>query len=160
SDSTCPERHPAHSELSGRHCSGTGPVESGATEADLSPRRARLRFALDSLEIERHCAANEIFQGLHIDLVAFVDVDGAPDFAVQTRVEETCGVLQAGSLGKCHLDGILVRLSRADDAVARPDGSRPLPLFNDLRVCLVNDLAHLRERLPAPVSQFPDLLVY
>ncbi|HEY6767735.1 MAG TPA: polymer-forming cytoskeletal protein, partial [Candidatus Sulfotelmatobacter sp.] len=40
------------------------------------------------------------------------------------------------------------------------DGStHPLPLFNDLRVRLVNDCADLRERLPAPVPKLADLLV-
>src|SRR5207249_1192395 len=52
--------------------------------------------------------------------------------------------------------------SRADDAAVGPDGSprrcrlRPLPLFDDLRVCRVYDLAHFRERLPAPVAKFLD----
>jgi len=55
---------------------------------------------------------------------------------------------------------VLVRLSRADDAAVGPDGSpHPLPLFDDLRVCLVYDFAHFRERLPAPVPKFLDLLV-
>ena len=35
----------------------------------------------------------------------------------------------------------------------------PLPLFDDLRVCLVYDFAHFREHLPAPVPKFLDLLV-
>ena len=35
----------------------------------------------------------------------------------------------------------------------------PLPFFDDLRVCLVYDFAHFRERLPAPVPKFLDLLV-
>jgi hypothetical protein len=52
------------------------------------------------------------------------------------------------------------RLSCADDAAVGPDGSpHPLPLFDDLRVCLVDDLARFRERLPAPVPKLLDLLV-
>ncbi len=39
------------------------------------------------LRIERHCSADEILQGRLIDLVAFVDVDGAPDIPVQAGVE-------------------------------------------------------------------------
>src|SRR5437764_15470125 len=41
-----------------------------------------LRLVL-ALEIERHCRADEILQGHLIDLVAFVDVDGAPDIPVE-----------------------------------------------------------------------------
>src|SRR5881275_1869611 len=54
----------------------------------LAARSPGLRLDL-SLEIERHCSANEILQGRLIDLVAFVDVDGAPDIPVEAGVEET-----------------------------------------------------------------------
>ena len=48
----------------------------------------RLGLRLDfALEIERHCSADEILQGRLIDLVAFVDVDGAPDIPVEAGVE-------------------------------------------------------------------------
>jgi hypothetical protein len=39
------------------------------------------------VEIERHGSADEIFQGRLIDLVAFVDVDGAPDIPLEAGVE-------------------------------------------------------------------------
>src|SRR5436309_4347904 len=74
-------------------------------------------------------------------------------------------VLQRSSLGKCHLDDVLVRLSRADDAAVGKDGSPwrcrldPLHLFDDFRVCCVDDCTHLRERLSAPVSKLVDLFV-
>src|SRR5206468_11653142 len=64
-----------------------------------------------------------------------------------------------------ELDDALVGLSRADDAAMRPDGNpwrcrlRPLPFFDDLRVRLVNDVAHFGERLPAPVSKFFDSVI-
>jgi hypothetical protein len=45
-----------------------------------------LRLVL-ALEIERHCSADESLQGCLIDLVAFVDVDGAPDISVEAGVE-------------------------------------------------------------------------
>ena len=44
--------------------------------------RLGLRLAL-ALEIERHGSADEILQGRLIDLVAFVDVDGAPGIPVE-----------------------------------------------------------------------------
>ena len=47
---------------------------------------AGLRLAL-AHEIERHCSADEILQGRRIDLVAFVDVDSAPDIPVEAGVE-------------------------------------------------------------------------
>ena len=49
---------------------------------------ARFRaLCASTLEIERHCSADELLQGRLIDLLAFVDVNGAPDIAVKTRVE-------------------------------------------------------------------------
>ena len=54
----------------------------------LAARSPGLRLALTlTHEIERHCSADEILQGRLIDLVAFVDVDGAPDIPVQAGVE-------------------------------------------------------------------------
>src|SRR5262245_44646773 len=85
-------------------------------------------------EIERHRRADEIFQSRLIEFVAFVDVAGAPDVPVETGIEETGRVLQRRSLGKGHLDGVLVGLASADDAAVRPDrragirGFHPLPL--------------------------------
>src|SRR5881296_174491 len=52
----------------------------------LAARSPGLRLAL-VLEIERHCSADEILQGRLIDLVAFVDVDGAPDIPFEAGVE-------------------------------------------------------------------------
>ena len=48
--------------------------------------RLGLRLAL-ALEIERHCRADEILQRRLINLVAFVDVDGAPDIPLEAGVE-------------------------------------------------------------------------
>ncbi len=52
----------------------------------LAARPPGLRLAL-ALEIERHRSADEILQGRLIDLVAFVDVDGAPQIPVEAGVE-------------------------------------------------------------------------
>src|SRR5262249_5762783 len=74
-------------------------------------------------------------------------------------------VLQRSALGKCELDGALVSLARAHDALVRPDGNarrcrlRPLPLLEDVGVCLMNEGAYLREHLPAPVAKLLDLQV-
>jgi len=52
----------------------------------LAARSPGLRLAL-ALEIERHCSADEILQGRLIDLLAFVDIDGAPDIPLEAGVE-------------------------------------------------------------------------
>ena len=57
----------------------------------LAGRSPGLRLVLTfeplELEIERHCSANEILQGRLIDLLAFPDVDGAPDVPLEAGVE-------------------------------------------------------------------------
>ena len=50
----------------------------------LAARTAGLPFAL---EVERHCSADEILQCRLIDLVAFVDVDGAPRIPFEAGVK-------------------------------------------------------------------------
>src|SRR5215468_827498 len=65
-----------------------GPLAGGSPGLRLG-----LRFVL-ALEIERHGSADEILQGRLINLVAFMDVDGAPDIPVEAGVEETGRVLQ------------------------------------------------------------------
>jgi len=42
-----------------------------------------------AFKIERHCGADEILQCRLIDLVAFVNVDGAPDISLKAGIEET-----------------------------------------------------------------------
>ena len=59
----------------------------------LAARSPGLRLGLPydhmrwALKIERHCSEDEILQGRLIELVAFVDVDGAPDIPVEAGVE-------------------------------------------------------------------------
>ena len=56
----------------------------------LAGRSPGLRLAVLlalALEIEGHGSADEILQGRLIDLVGLVDVDGAPDIAVEAGVE-------------------------------------------------------------------------
>ena len=123
----------------------------------LAARSPELWLAL-ALEIECHRSADEILQCHLIDPFAFVNVDGAPGITFETGIEQTRRVFQRSSLGKRHFDDVLVGLSRANDPAMGPDGSPPpLPLFNDLRVCLVYNFAHFRERLPPPVSKFRNL---
>ena len=47
-----------------------------------------LRFGLTfGLEIHRHSSADEMLQGRLVDLVALVDVDGAPGIPLEAGVE-------------------------------------------------------------------------
>src|SRR5262249_56538078 len=132
----------------------------------LAARSAGYRLSCAfRMEIERYCSADQTLQGRLINLVAFVDVDGAPDVPFETGVEYAGRVFQCSSLGKCHLDDVFVCLSRTDNASVGKDGSPrrrrldPLPLLDDLRVCLAYDFAHFRECFSAPVPKFVDLLV-
>ena len=62
------------------------PVTAMRLAGPFAARSPGLWLAL-ALEIERHCSADEILQGRLIDLIAFVDVDGAPDIPVEAGVE-------------------------------------------------------------------------
>jgi len=63
-----------------------GPGAARKLVGPLAAGSPGLRLVL-ALEIERHCSADEILQGLLVDLVAFVDVDGAPDIPFEAGVE-------------------------------------------------------------------------
>ncbi len=60
--------------------------KGGTCEEAKTAGSTGLRLAF-TLEIERHCGADEIQQGRLIDLVALMDVDGAPDITVEAGVE-------------------------------------------------------------------------
>src|SRR5262249_2569393 len=125
----------------------------------LAPHSPWLRPVL-RLEIERHRSADELLQGRLIDLFALVDVDGAPDISLEAGVEEPRRVVQRSSSRRGHLDDLLGRLSGANDPGVRPHGSpHPLPLFDDLWICAVDDLSYPCERLSTPVAKFLDLFV-
>ena len=54
----------------------------------LAARSPGLRLGLTfALEIERYGSADEVLQCRFIELVAFVDVDGAPDIPFEAGVE-------------------------------------------------------------------------
>jgi hypothetical protein len=86
-----------------------------------------------------------------------VDVDRAAYVSVETRVEETDRILQRRALGEGKLHDILVGFASADDAIVRPHRSAPpLPFFDDVRICILDELAHFAEGLPAPVPKLGD----
>ncbi len=110
-----------------------------------------------AFEIERDGLLDEPFQRGLVETVALAHVDGSPVVSVETRVEHPGAILHRGALGERDLDESLESIGQADVPVVGPDGSPPpLPLFDDVRVCLLDELAHPGERLPAPVPQLLD----
>ena len=104
--------------------------------------------------------ANQSFQSLLVNLVAFVKVDGAPYISIETGIEERRGVFQRGALGERQLHSTLLDLAGADDPVVRPDGHSPgvgrllpLTLFDDLRAGLLDQSAEVGKHFSAPVTQ-------
>src|SRR5438034_5428324 len=104
------------------------------------------RFRL-ARTVEGDRLANERLEGGLVHFFAFVDVDRAAYVSVETRVEETGRILQRRALGEGELHDTLVGFARADDAIVRPNRSagtlrfRPLPLLDDVRVCLLDERA-------------------
>ncbi len=80
-----------------RACHSTRPAHRGGATL-RSPTKTQLLGPLPARspglrpglapEIERHCSTDEILQSRLIDLVALVDVDGAPDIPVEAGVEQ------------------------------------------------------------------------
>src|SRR4029077_18262387 len=109
-------------------------------------RRLRLARAVEGDRL-----ANERLEGGLVNCFSFVDVDRAAYVSVETRVEEPGRILQRRALGEGELHDILVGFASADDAVVRPNRSaHPLPLLDDVRVCVLDELAHPVEGFPAP----------
>src|ERR1700704_6844185 len=79
--------------------------------------------------VQRHGGANERLQGLFINLVTLMEIDGTPGVAFEAGVEEACRVLQRGALGAGQLHDGLVCLASADDSGVLPHRNpSPLPL--------------------------------
>src|SRR6267378_542023 len=109
------------------------------------------RFRL-ARTVEGDRLANERLEGGRVNFFSFVDVDRAANLSIETRVEETGRILQGRALREGELHDLLVGFARAEDAVVGPDrGAHPLPLLDDVRVCLLDELAHPAEGFPAPV---------
>src|SRR4051794_20618866 len=130
-----------------------------ATAAARVPRRCAAS-ATPPCTVERDGGANEVLQRVLVDLLALVEVDGAPDVPVEAGVEEARGILQRGPFGEGHLHDALVRLARADDPVVLPrrDPS-PLPLLDDVGIGLLDQATEPAEHLAAPVAELRDALV-
>src|SRR5207302_3829982 len=96
-------------------------------------------------------------EGALVNFSSLANVDRAAYVSIETRVEETGRILQSRALGEGKLHDILVGFAGADDAIVRPNRSaHPLPLLDDARVCILDELAHSAERFPAPVPEIGD----
>src|SRR5207302_2309490 len=134
---------------------GLKPSDLSSAAASLGLRfLRRLRLART---VEGDRLANERLEGGLVDFFSFVDVDRAAYVSVETRVEETAWILERRAFCEGKLHDILIGFASADDAVVRPNRSaHPLPLLDDVRVCLLDELAHSAEGFPAPVPEFGD----
>src|SRR5450759_4496519 len=121
----------------------------GDTQFTRMPTPSGLRFLRRfrlARTVEGDRLANERLEGGLVNFLSFVDVDRAAYVSVETRVEETGGILQRRALGEGKLHDILVGFASADDAVVRPSRSAsPLPLLDGFRVCFLDELAHSAE---------------
>src|SRR5690348_9658292 len=61
-----------------------------------------------ALCVERHSVPDQLLQGLLVDLVGFLDVNGAPHLALEARVEQPGGIVQRSALEERQLDHVLV----------------------------------------------------
>src|SRR3954471_16534239 len=124
------------------------------------PQALRLRF-LRTLRLARPVEgdgmANERLESGLVDLLSFANVDRAANVSVETRVEETGRILQRRALRERQLHDGLVGFAGADDALVRPDRrAHPLPLFDDVRVGILDQRAHSTESFAAPVAEILD----
>ena len=94
------------------HVRNVGPVQ-GRNPLGL---RFLRRFRL-ARTVEGDGLANERLEGGFVNLFSFVVVDRAACVSLETRVEETGGILQRRALGEGQLHDTLVGFASADDAV-------------------------------------------
>src|ERR1700730_770113 len=152
-----------------RHREATERRPELTPEVRTSPACPRLLRApwpcLSAGCIEGDRGTDERLERARVDLLPLMDVDGAPCLPLEARVEELGWVLQRSTFGERELHDGLVRLACADDSVVRPCGSprvrrlHPLHLLDDVRVCLLDELAHPAQGLAAPVPELGDPLV-
>src|SRR6266849_6479989 len=139
------------------HVRNVGPVQGRNPLGLRFLRRFRLARTVEGGRL-----ANERLEGGLVNLFSFVDVDRAAYVSLETRVEEAGRILQRRAPGEGEFHDTLVGFAGADDAVVRPNRSArlgwfdPFPLLDDVRVCLLDELAHSAEGFPSPVPELCD----
>src|SRR5580704_18139606 len=100
-------RHPSSGAASFKPTSSSstcgGESTSACSARHKATRTAVLSGAATLRLVQGHGGPNESLQSRLVQLVAFVEVDGAPDLAFETGIEEARRVLHRGSLGEGHL---------------------------------------------------------
>jgi len=99
---------------------------------------------------------DERLERRRVDRVAFVEVNGAPNFSFETGVEEARRILEEGTLGERDFDRLLIGLSRTDQPIVRPDRDTPLPFFDDFRIGFNDKGSNFRKNRSAPVGELLD----
>src|SRR5213080_4961667 len=137
-----------------------------STELDIRNDLSGLAERI-SASIETGALDNECLQGVRVDGVTFVEIDGTNRLAVQTRVEEPFRILQLGAFWKRQPHGVLEGLAYADDAVVGPDGDSlgaggllPLHFFDHPRVGVPDEGPQLAQPLTPPAGHPPDDVIY
>src|SRR5690348_10499962 len=82
-------------------------------------------FLLGLFRVVRDGGADQRLERFLVDLVAFMEVDGAPGAAGEAGVEQARGIGQSGALREGHLHSILVSLAGEENAVMIPGGDAP-----------------------------------
>ena len=85
---TCREEGQLRAAGQAKSLPGRRAHRSRSRSGPLAARSPGLGFGR-ARAIERHGSADESLQGTHVDLVAFVDVDRAPDVSIEAGVEQT-----------------------------------------------------------------------
>src|SRR5262249_9118431 len=106
--------------------------------------------------VQGHGLLNQGLERLLVDLLALVEVDGAPRVPLEAGVEDLRGILQGRAPGEGQLDDLLVDLARAEDPVMRPHRNAPLPLLDDVGIRRPDQRAEPCERLASPVVELLD----
>src|SRR5205085_6751370 len=104
--------------------------------------------------IESDSRADERLEGIRVNLLTLVNVDGAPYVAVKARVEELGRIAQGRALKEGQLHDRFVRLSGADAPVMGPyRRPAPLPLLHNIGVGLSDEGARPCQRIASPITQ-------
>src|SRR3954463_7653206 len=67
--------------------------------------------------VQGHGGTDQRLERRRVDLLAFLEIDGAPGVALEAGIEEALGIVQRRALRESHLHHGLVGLAGADDAV-------------------------------------------
>src|SRR6266581_1869949 len=95
-----------------------------------------------------YSGSNEIFQGLLIDLVTFMEVNCPGFLSLKPSIEELVRVQKICALKEVHFHISLESTRSYDQSVVGPHRCVPFPLLSDLGVNIVNDLAKPRDHQP------------